>query len=127
MAEFNKKDKYNFWHSPIMLLVLFCLLFIFMYNIFDLFKKERETANKKNIILSNIEDLREREKILSSDIEKLKTTEGQEEAIMEKYQVAKEGEKMVTIVDEEEENESEIKPKVTDYSFWGWIKNIFKK
>lgn len=126
MAEFNRRNKYNFWHSPLVLIVLFCVLILFIYNIIGLIEKERETTEKKNVILSNIETLRNREKTLSNDIEKLKTEEGVEETIRDKYQVVKEGEKMVVIVDEEEKKAS-ITPKETKHGFVEWIKSIFNK
>lgn len=126
MAEFNRRNKYNFWHSPLVLIVLFCVLILFIYNIIGLIEKERQTTEKKNIILSNIETLRNREKTLSNDIEKLKTEEGVEETIRDKYQVVKEGEKMVVIVDEEQKEASAL-PKEIKHGFVEWIKGIFNK
>ncbi len=126
MSEFNRKNKYNFWHSPLMLILLFCILILFIYNIIGLIEKERETAKKKNIILYNIEILRNRESTLNTDINKLKTEDGIEETIRDKYQVVKEGEKMVTIVDEEKKNNVEVEAPVEDSSFLGWIKRFFK-
>ncbi|MFA6392876.1 MAG: septum formation initiator family protein [Candidatus Paceibacterota bacterium] len=126
MSEFNRKNKYNFWHSPLVLIVLFCVLILFIYNIIGLIEKERETTEKKNVILSNIETLRNREKILSNDIEKLKTEEGVEETIRDKYQVVKEGEKMVVIVDEEKK-ENPLLHEETKHGFIEWIKGIFNK
>jgi cell division protein FtsB len=89
-------------------------------------EKERETAKKKDIILANIETLRKREDTLTTDINKLKTEDGIEETIRDKYQVVKEGEKMVTIVDEEKKNNVEVEAPVEDSSFLGWIKRLFK-
>ncbi len=126
MAEFKEKNNNSFWHSPIVLLVLFCILILFIYNMVDLFEKERETSKKKELILSKIETLRARENTLSVDIEKLKTAEGVEEMIRDKFQVVKEGEKMVVIVDEDKKIEQQLSI-VEDHSFWGWIKNIFKR
>lgn len=126
MSEFNRKNKYNFWHSPLMLVLLFCILVLFIYNIIGLIEKERETAKKKDIILANIENLRKRESTLTTGINKLKTEDGIEETIRDKYQVVKEGEKMVTIVDEEKKNNVEVQVPVEDSSFLGWIKRLFK-
>ncbi|MFA6355209.1 MAG: septum formation initiator family protein [Candidatus Paceibacterota bacterium] len=127
MLQLNRKNKYNFWHSPIALIVLFCLLILFIYNIIGLIEKHKETAKKKNLILANIETLRRREDILNKDIEKLKTEEGVEEMIREKYQVVKEGEKMVVIVDENEKVLNQTKDVVVDNSFWGWVRRTFKR
>ena len=125
MSEFNRKNKYSFWHSPFALFVLFCILALFVYNIVGLIEKERETSKKKELILAQIESLRARESSISKDIERLKTEEGVEETIREKYQVVKEGEKMVTIVDEDK-NASLVEGNVEkEHNFWGWVKGVF--
>src|SRR3989339_650753 len=126
MSEFNRKIKNSFWHSPLVLLVLFCILILFIYNIVGLIEKERETSKKKDLILSNIESLRAREKSLSSDIAKLKTEEGIEETIRDKYQVVKEGEKMVVIVDEEKKSNIAEPEAGQGHGLWGWVKKTFK-
>ena len=125
MSEFNRKKTNNLWHSPLVLLVLFGILVLFIYNMVGLIEKERETTKKKELILSQIETLRDREESLSKDIAKLKTEEGIEETIRDKYQVVKEGEKMVVIVDQEKKEEIVIDESVKDHSFWGWIKRTF--
>jgi len=124
MIEFNSKNKYNFWHSPLVLFILFCILVLFVYNIIGLIDKERETSNKKELILTQIETLRARENNLNTDIEKLKTEEGVEETIREKFQVVKEGEKMVVIVDPEKDVLNQTTGEaIKHYSFWEWVKN----
>jgi cell division protein FtsB len=90
-----------------------------------LFEKEKETSKKKELILAQIETLRSREKKLSDDIEKLKTEEGVEETIRDKFQVVKEGEKMVVIVDEGKNVETSPDT-IVPHSFWGWVKKTFK-
>jgi len=122
-----KRTNYKFWHSPFALVLLFCLLIFFGYKIIDLIKKNVETAHKKELILNQMNNLKERESSLSEEISKLNTEEGKEEIIREKYQVAKEGEKMVVIVDEENKVNSNTTGVKTGHSFWNWIKNIFKK
>ena len=124
MIEF-KKNNYKFWHSPLALFFLLLILLFFGYKIIDLIQKERETSHRKELILDEINNLKERQNSLSTDISKLKTDEGQEEIIREKYQVAKEGEKMVVIVDGETENDPLIKEPKTSHGFWNWVKKIF--
>lgn len=121
-----KKNNYKFWHSPLALIIIFCLLVLFGYNIIGLIEKKRDTTNKKELILDQINLFKERESALSTDISKLKTDEGKEEIIREKYQVAKEGEKMVIIVEEENKNNSSDTPEKTNHGFWNWVKNLFK-
>jgi len=123
----GKANNYKFWHSPVALIVLFFVLVLFGYKIIDLIQKERETSHKKELILEQIETLRQRESNLSKDITKLETTEGQEEIIREKYQVAKPNEKMVIIVDEEQKSNNLIEEGENNNGFIEWLKNIFKK
>lgn len=126
MSDFNRKNNNSFWHSPLFLLVFFLILILFSYNILGLIEKERETAKKKDIELSKIESLRNRETSLIRDIERLKTDEGVEETIRDKYQVVKEGEKMVVIVDDEKKEDNVQVEDLKDHSFWGWIKKTFR-
>ena len=125
MSQFKNKPKYSFWHSPITLLVLFCLVVIFAYNMIGLIEKERDTNKNKISELKKIDELRKRESHLMDDINRLNTDEGIEESVRDKFQVVKPGEKMVVIVDP---NEKEALPEPeVDHSFWGFIKRIFSK
>ena len=99
MAQFkDKKDYKQLWHSPLTLLILFCILIIFAYNMIGLIQKEGETRRKKIVELENIENLRKRQSNLDTNIAKLNTDEGVEELIREKYQVAKAGESVIRIL-----------------------------
>jgi len=123
----RKGNSYRFWHSPIALLIIFCFFVLFAYNVIGLIEKAKETANKKDLILGKIDNLQKKESSLSQNISKLKTDEGQEEIIREKYQVAKEGEKMVVIIDDDRTNLQIEKDKNTTHGFINWIENVFKK
>ena len=127
MAEFKRKNTNTFWHSPLSLIVLFLILVIFSYNMVGLFKKERETANTKALILDKMENLQAREKVLNASIEKLKTEKGTEDVIREKYQVVKPGEKMLVIVDQDgDDAENDKTESQKEHGFLNWFKNIFK-
>jgi cell division protein FtsB len=125
MADFKKRN-YKFWHSPLALVLLFLILVYFAYRIVDLVKKERETANEKELILNRINDLQTRKTSLDSGIAKLETQEGKEEIIRDKYQVAKDGEKMVIIVDDNKSSSTGTQAEVVNHGFWNWIKKVFK-
>ncbi len=126
MAQFKKKNKYSFWHSPIILIFLVFILVLFSYNMVGLIQKERETNKNKISELNKIDELKKRKSTLSEDISKLNTEEGIEESVRDKFQVVKPGEKMVVIVDENA-NQSTSSEESTDHSFWGYIKRLFNK
>lgn len=119
------KNNYKFWHSPLALGLFFCVLLIFAYKIVDIYKKDVETARNKEFVLNNINSLKEREDTLNKDIAKLNTEVGKEEIIREKLQFAKEGEKMVTIVDSYNTDSQQLETKIGNTGFWGFIKKIF--
>ena len=126
MREFKKKNKYDFWHSPLALGILFCLVALFAYNMIGLIEKERDSSKKKSLILDQINTLKDRESSLSKDINKLKTDEGVEEMIRGKYQVVKQGEKEIIIVDDDNKIPASSDSTI-DHSFWGFIKRMFSK
>lgn len=123
----SNKNNYRFWHSPIALALLFLLVVLFGYKIIFLIEKQRETSHKKEVFLNEINELKKKEASLLLDMKKLETDEGKEEVIRSKYQVIKDGEKMVTIVDEEEKVNSTTESDNTNHGFWNWLKNFFNK
>ena len=120
------KNNYKFWHSPLALGFFFCVLLIFAYKIVDIYKKDVETARNKELVLNQINSLKEREDTLNKDIAKLNTEEGKEEIIREKLQFAKEGEKMVTIVNSLASVNTSTTQKAS-HDFWNWIKGMFNR
>ena len=121
----SKKTIYKFWHSPIALIMLLFILILFGYKMIYLIKKERETAHTKAEILDNLNTLQKKEASLTKDISRIETDGGKEEIIREKYPMVQNGEKMVTIVDEDvKENPVEEKAG-SSHGFWNWIKGIF--
>jgi len=127
MNEFKKKNKNSFWHSPFVLVILLCVVVVFAFNMIGLIEKEKETAQKKALILDEIDTLNKRETMLRSDINKLNTDDGIEDAIRDKYQVVKPGEKMVVIVDDKKPIEVQDNDPKNDHTFWGWVKNMFNR
>lgn len=122
----NRNKKNNIWYSPIILFLMLVLIIIFSYNMIDLVEKVRETAKKKDFANEQVDRLKEREKILTEKLGKLETQEGIEEEIREKYQLVKEGERLVIIVDKDEEGLSEDEKSKNKKGFTGFFKNLFK-
>lgn len=126
MSELKKNRKYNFWHSPIALLILFLILVLFVYNMVDLIEKERNTSRNKAVQLNKLEELKSRESSLIRDIDKLKSDDGVEASIRDKFQVAKPGEKAVIIIDENKPKDFNQSENI-DHTFWHYISKWFNK
>ncbi len=125
-----KKNKYKFWYSPLVLLVFLVALVFFGYKICGLVKTHKQTLQMRRIAEEELNQLSQRIDDLNMEISELNTEEGKEGVIRVKYQVAKEGEKVLSIVEEDqiEKEEAEVEEKKQDRkSFFDWLKNIFQK
>lgn len=88
----------------------------------------RDTKKKKDTVSTQINSLKGREANLQGNIDKLNTEIGTEEAIRDKYQLVKPGEKMVVIVDQDNKDDvaNPQAPIVQKSSgFIGFFKNLF--
>lgn len=123
MRKFKKK-KNKFLYSPIVLLVLFGLLVLLGFKIWDLVEKHQQTTLFRKIAEEEFDNLSKRAEDLNQNISDLNTEEGKEGIIRVKYQVAKEGEKVLSIIGEEEEAQTEEIEK-GNKSFVDKIKSFF--
>lgn len=124
----NPQNKKNIKYSSLVLFSILCVVLVFMYNMIGLVEKSHETKKKKNAIATQIDSLTARETNLQNNIDKLNSTIGTEEAIRDKYQMVKPGEKMVVIVDENKDIDTanpEIKTKNESKDFIGFLKKLF--
>jgi cell division protein FtsB len=69
------------------------------FAVWDIYGKERAAKEKAAAVAEELDALRERRDTLSGTLDSLNTKEGLEGEIRETLQMAKEGERMVVIVD----------------------------
>jgi cell division protein FtsB len=89
--------------------------------------KEKESRVNMLLASSSLAELQARHDLLSNEVGRLQTPEGQDEAIRDKYQVAKPGEQEVVIVDA---TSTVAPPDVGQgvlQKMWNSIVHIFKK
>jgi cell division protein FtsB len=127
MAQFQRKSTSSLWHSPLMLCTLFAIVLIFMYNMVGIIEKARDTHKKTAMVRAEIEELGAREEALAGDIAKLKTDEGTEVVLRDKYQLVKSGEKMVVIVDQQASASAAVPEAEKRNNFIEFFKKLFKK
>ncbi len=87
-----------------------------------MYKKSKESDYKRENIERRIAELNEKQVDLEAKILELSTEEGIDTLIREKYRVAKEGEQLVIILNEEQNREEEDVGKI---GFWENIRGIF--
>jgi cell division protein FtsB len=122
MLEFQEKRKLKrMLYCKTTFFFLFIVIVLFFSAVWGVYKKQDLTKNNLNITASSLEGLRTREKMLSAEIERLKTESGREEEIREKYGLVKPGEEVIIVI-EQASDAKNIMVSDSD-SFWQKVKN----
>jgi cell division protein FtsB len=101
MKEFSQKTKYRqLVYSIPVLLILLLILFFIAKGSFGIYQKYTLSKNELNNSKSDLSALEEKKNHIYQKVEKLNTETGIEKEIRSKFNVAKEGEKLVVIVDD---------------------------
>lgn len=108
-------------HSKPVLAIFGALLLLFAWIVFGFMGKMQATRENRDLAESRVEELKRQKEDLSSKITRLKTEEGVEENIREKFGLAKEGEKVVVIVKDESEPEPPAEEEKGGF-FWFFAK-----
>jgi cell division protein FtsB len=125
MRNFQEKRGWShIWQSKPFLLFLAVLVLIFAWNVFGFWGKMAETGKNRKIVEDKIAELKQQKEKLSSDITKLKTGEGVEETIRDKFGLVKEGEGMIVIVDDK--NNTAAASESQSGGFFSFFRNLFK-
>jgi len=125
MLEFQEKRQLKkIIYSKVTLIILLLIILALSKAVWSVYKKHDMTKDNLSKVETSLESLQVREKMLSSEIERLKTASGKEEEIREKYGLIKQGEEMIVVVDDE--NNDNNGPVSTPISFWqkvlDWLK-----
>ena len=102
MREFRQKHiiRQRIYSKPVILLLLVILFFI-ANGTWNVFKKSHQSNQKLTVAEENLIELEEKRDTITLEIERLETNIGIEEEIRSKFDLAREGEKSIVIVDEE--------------------------
>jgi cell division protein FtsB len=98
--EFQEKRKIKkILYSKVVLFILIVLISILLFKVWDVYKKQSLAFYNLSKAAASLEGLQVREKMLLSEIQKLKTEAGAEAEIREKYGLVKPSEEVILIVD----------------------------
>ena len=124
MLEFQEKIKLKrYLYSRLVLVVLLIIIAFLLNAVWSVYQKQAYTKENLNKTASSLNDLRAREKMLSSELDKLKTESGTEEEIREKYGLVKPNEEVIMMVDQKGATSTERT--TADVGFWQSIVNRF--
>ncbi len=126
MLEFQEKRRLrNFLYSRVTLIVLLVAIFFLLNAVWKVYQKQDLTKDNLAKAAANLQGLQAREKMLSSEIERLKTESGTEQEIREKYGLVKPGEEVITVVDSNTATSTDFDTASNPASFWQKIMDWF--
>lgn len=124
MFDFQEKRKLKqFLYSKVTLIILAIVVLLLLNSVWNVFLKERETNETRKKLEREFLELKERETLLREEIERLSAPRGVEEEIRSKFEVSKEGEDVMVIIDPRRKDNAN-----TDDSkkgFWSRLLNVF--
>ena len=112
--------------SRLSIIVLVVLLVLSGKGVFSMYEKYREAVTHRQESERQVAQLADREQFLKREIERLATTQGVEQEIRQKFNVKKQGEEVVVIV-EPNENKNAALVQSRAASVWLWFKSFFTR
>jgi cell division protein FtsB len=87
------------------------------YAAMNAYSKSEESGLRREAVEQELGAVEERQRALVADIELLDSDRGKEEALRERYQVGREGEQIIVLIDDEENTET-LAPESVSPGFW---------
>lgn len=111
------------FYNRITLIVLLVAVGFLSITVFELFGKEREAAQKRAEATYEYEATLERQKVLEEDLRVLSTPRGQEALVRSTFDVGREGEEVVVVLDALPATTTEEESKE---GFFSWLVGLFE-
>ncbi len=113
MFDFYEKRKLrNLLFTRVTAGILLVAAGLLFWSAYGRFTAEQETREKRAESFTELNRLKERAAALESKVERMESERGMEEEIREQFDVAKEGEQVVVIVDEHDDRNASSEPKI---------------
>jgi cell division protein FtsB len=123
--DFHEKRKFKrLLYSKVTLVILAVILVLLVPGVWNMFQKERETRSNRKEQQLILEELKEREAQLRAEIERLSAARGVEEELRSKFEVGREGEEAIVIVEPSPE-EAAAAARAAEKSFWQKFFSLF--
>lgn len=125
MLDFQQKRKFRkVLYSRITIFLLLIVVIFLARAAYHIYATEKVSADNYAAVLKNYNDLKVREAMLGTQINKLNTESGQEEEIRSKFSVAKPDESVVMVINSTSGNPATSTNQNT--SIWQKFLNLFK-
>jgi len=113
-------------YSPLSLIILFLILFFVVKGFFGVYQKYSFSKDELLKSESELQLLKDKKEKIDHKIQNLETETGIEQEIRSKFDVAKEGEKLIVIVEDEKKDEVVAEEKGVFGNFFTTIKGWFQ-
>ncbi|MFT5179593.1 MAG: cell division protein FtsB [Candidatus Paceibacteria bacterium] len=124
-SNFRKKNNITkkMYSIPVIILLVLILVLI-IRGTWGVYQRASISSDKLAVAQVNVGNLNERQEKISGKIEKLNTSTGIEEEIREKFNVVKEGEEMIVVINKNSDRDLDLNGnKGSIWSkFFPWIK-----
>lgn len=125
MVDFQQKRHIkNILYSKISFVILLILVIFLGRSTYDIYKKSKLSHENYIVVKKDYDSLNTRKEMLQSGIDRLKTDSGIEEEIRGKFDVAKPGETVVTIIDGSSSTSTDSNNQ--DRGFWSSFLSFFR-
>ena len=109
MFDFHEKRKIRSWlYSRVSIAIILMVTLWLSTGVFERYQVEREMAAKREEKEAELKDLEARANVLNERVEHLLDDRGIEEELRSRFDVAKEGEQVVVIVEDESASNSSM-------------------
>ena len=124
--EFTDKQKIRrFCYSKFTIAILMFFVATMIPGVYGIYTKVSESSKDRKSAERELVDLEAREKMLLEKVERGNSERGQEEQIREKFNVAKEGESVIILVDKPVPASTTINEANVFKAVWNKIKGAF--
>ena len=123
MLDFQQKRKVkSFMYNRVTVGILFVVVLYASFSTFKVYKKQKESEALRSVVEKKMYELEEKERQINTKIQALDTDQGLEREIRGKFNVAKDNENMVIILENEEASTTDIQKPM---SFWQKVLDFF--
>ena len=89
------------------IILMFAIALTFAWGVYDMYQRQQLTTTKEKKIRNELNVVQKRKERMANELNKIKTSSGIEEQLRSQFDVAKEGEHLLIVVDKKEQS-SEI-------------------
>ena len=111
-------------YNKVTLWALFVVVLYSSFSTWRVYQKQKESQAFRGVVEKKVQELEERDREIMSKIGELDTEQGMEREIRGKFNVSRENENMVVILEEENSTSSSKK---TNLTIWDRFLNLFRR